>query len=46
MWKEHRGQWQQDESMRKTARDEPTFAFALRINLGVSESSLMFTVSE
>lgn len=33
------------ESMRKTS-DDMTFAFALHRNLGVSESSLMFTVSK
>lgn len=32
-------------SMRKTG-DDLTFVFALHRNLGVSESSLMFTVSE
>lgn len=34
------------ESTRKTPGDDLTFAFALHRNLGVSESSLMFTVSE
>lgn len=34
------------ESTRKTPSDDMTFAFALHRNLGVSESSLMFTVSE
>lgn len=34
------------ESTKKTPSDELTFAFALHRNLGVSESSLMFTVSE
>lgn len=33
------------ESMRKTS-DYMTFAFSLHRNLGVSESSLMFTVSK
>lgn len=33
------------ESMRKTI-DDLTLAFALHRNLGVSESSLMFTVSK
>lgn len=34
------------ESTGKTPGDDLTFAFALHRNLGVSESSLMFTVSE
>lgn len=47
MWKELRGQWPAaQESMKKTPSDDLTFAFALHRNLGVSESSLMFTVSK
>lgn len=34
------------ESMRKIPSDDLTFAFTLHRNLGVSESSLMFTASE